>query len=424
MLKVKLIDESRENSPKRITIGIKRYVTPHYAQEIGTPNELQIAQETKRKFDLQNSSLHVIGLNKINEILTKRSQTLHKFIGSSGNMSLSRDYGLIIDPSFEYLLHKVKSEREEALNLNQLPKSIAKILKGDDYGSKISALMKSSEKVKIVDWAMTLPMEEYGALFPLPPSLPIQGTKSLEWSMEINRLGITTALDNGWHEAMFFNFDSSKCFREEILRPLLAFIKMNQNDVNTIVLKFARGIRPTEPLDMSAYFSFMEGLKNIRKDKAVILLNTDSFGFINMGLYFADIFAEPINGTLDKDIRRKKTKSLEKEYDPYRGFGRWLNPKDLLWWKSKSFKTLVKNNGHTPPCHCFECNDVDIMQMFNESYEYNRYRKRHAILVRNEQMEQLRQNMMDNNLRGAMFDKLKSTDMMHSQFSQYRGWFS
>jgi hypothetical protein len=425
MLKVNLFHKDKENPPKLIDFGKIKLTSPIYSQIIETSSELELAQKTKKDNNLQNSSLHVIGILDINRILTKKSATLHKFLGSSKEFKLDSHNGLIIDPQFEYLYHKVKSERKEFSQLNGIPKIFQDLLKGN-YKSKILTLMNSPEKIKLIEWAMTLPMEEFDALFPLPPSLPIKGMTSLEHSLEINRIGITTAKDNGWHESFFFNLDSQKCFSDEILRTIFEFIKLNENDANTIVIKLRNGIRPLTPYEMASFLNFCHSLNQLRKDKAVMLLNTDSFGLLGMGLGDVDILAEPLSGQLNKDIRNKKDEEAEDvdyKYDPEKVFGKWLNPKDLAWWKFKDLKVLVEHNKNKLPCTCRECTKVDLRKIFKDSFEYNLFRRRHTILFRDEQMEQIRHSMVQNNLRGAFFEKLNSNEMMYSPFVQYKGWF-
>jgi len=162
-------------------------------------------------------------------------------------------------------------------------------------------------------------------------------------------------------------------------------------------------------------------MDNMVEDKFVVLLNTDSFGYINSGLG-VDAFSEPIDGIINRDIRIKKTEE-EKPKDPFIGLGRYLNPKDLQWWKYKTLRKLIGNNNGHLPCNCYECRNVNKKTLTTRE-PWNNFRRRYCMLLRNEQLNELITNIEDYSVRGALFNKLSLENMGSSPFSLYKNWFS
>ncbi|MHA1238408.1 MAG: hypothetical protein ACTSSJ_04075 [Candidatus Odinarchaeia archaeon] len=54
---------------------------------------------------------------------------------------------------------------------------------------------------------------------------------------------------------------------------------------------------------------------------------------------------------------------------------------------------------------------------------WNDFRGKHAILVRYEQVEELKEDISIGDIRGALFSKLTSEGLMSSHYSLYKTWF-
>jgi len=412
-----LIRESGLASIKRLSVGSKVITTPSYSAEIRNWNDLRIIERAKPNHRLDNVGVVSVSVLDAKTILGQQARTLMMFTGTERENKIRSDSIILIDPSMEYFSHNVESERERFLTFDNLPS----FLRNSLYQDRISESDLSNEELsmKCMEWSMNQQMK-YGADLPLPPCFSITGMKSLARALEMNRRSQTYAKDNGWSRCAYFNIDSMKIFQsEECVSSMITALNVWEADV--IVLKFRGGLMPKEPIEMANYFTFFSKLNELDSRKTVILLNTDSFGYINLGLG-VDIFSEPMNGLIDKDVRPRPSRDGIR--DPYPTYGKYLNPLDLRWWKFSQLRSLFINNGNRLPCNCPICRSINPRFLAISPNDWNIPRREHCPICRNEQISELLVNIHDSNVKGAMFAKLASNEMSSSPLNIYKCWFS
>jgi hypothetical protein len=193
------------------------------------------------------------------------------------------------------------------------------------------------------------------------------------------------------------------------MKPEIVFYRVRNE-------KFADG---KSIIERTNYQAFIEGLNQYKiMNKAMtMMLNTDSMGFISLGMG-VDAYAEPISGIVNQDIRPRR-KNVEEEEITTQRFGRYFNPQDLLWWKFDAFDELYVNSEKVFPCECPEC-QVSKGGNLDNATKWNKFRRIHTVLARDKHVQELKESIKQSNVRGAMFDKVaKSKELI-----TVKGYFS
>ena len=411
-MKLEILLKTRNGlEQKAIKIDNKILYQYSYGSNIKTLRDLNLYRSKSSENFSNISILHLTLPNaiKIHHELRQKSLLM---LGKHSDAFDMIDNCILIEPSLEYLLYKTKSEREKLLEIKDLPESLRKILDSDSTMAQVSRLFKEDEQkeiTKIIEWSMQKTIR-LGASMPMPVCLPVGDERTLDWAFQTNRISQTIAGNNGWVESSFFNLDFSLFAYDDYLNVIAEFVK--QMEPSIIFLKI-RGcenlVSPDKMLERSNFYDFIQKIAG--EGKMVFLLNTDSLGFVGYGFDNPiDCFTEPLDGVLNPDIRRKRTEQKQPQDGYARKFGKYLNPKDFMWWKFRALNKLYTNQNKTLPCSCQECSLINGKEIVDH-ITWNIRRRKHVLNMRNTLIEEARQTLLDGTTRGSFFDRFSKSPL-------------
>lgn len=408
-----------ELTSERNTYEIKKELAgqkislPTYIPQLRAEKDLGVFREVNNIHSLKNVDIYQARILDSKEVISDRKADLKKHLGILPKNNPLKDKILILDPCFDYLVNNVASERRKMLSMKGIPEKVELVLKEDRSPSILFKNIKVGEKrtspiTKAIQWSINRQMD-FNASLPLNPCIPIEDEKTFKWALRTNKIGNAITKSSGYEGSVYFNIARTSVLeKDRILNSILHYIE--RQDMEYVFMKIRGLTNLDNHYQVKNYERLIRGIND--SDKTLFLLNTNSLGYISLGIG-AGAFSEPINGHVMVDQRYGSG-------PPSSNRGKYLHPKLLEWWSYKEMEKLLDNNGGKLPCSCPICKNYSKKSTKSPS-SWNEMRRKHAIVYRDKTISQLKENLAQGNLRGAMFDRL--TREHSSEFVHYADYF-
>ena len=369
---------------------------------------------------LKNTNVVCYPLTDAEQFKTTTEQTFFDISGGKIEIKYNKDILTIIDPKGEYLVSKVKSEREKFLAMKDLPAILKQIFSQNDISTLKSLLKETNEKLlsSIIEWYMKKEMM-LGSKIPISPSVPIKGNKTLKYATTMNRIGQTIQSDNEWQNTVYYLFEYSSFKNEELIKQTLKNLFLMKPDIfifNIRNYKFSNKKAKIERIILKSFFDGLNKLKQLY-GTTIIWLNADSLGYLSLGLC-VDIFVEPLDLNFNPDLRIQRREDLEDDTKKTAQdmLGIFFNPSDLTYLRGKEIYAWF-NNSNSFPCNCINCKSYENSKF--PFKEYNEFRRNHLLTMRDQHITELKEEIKTDKLKGAVVDRISQSN----EFSIFSSFF-
>ena len=410
------VQEISEKNPLRaeIQLGNKVLVAPFYGSIIRSNIDAECLRDLASTGILKNTQVICYNMGDAEKFKEILQRSIFEFTGQQLSFKPFSDFVLTIDPVGEYWQYNVASEVEKLLAISDLPDAVKAILSAKDTQRTklLKELMNDEARIAgVVEWYLKKSIG-YGSKTAIAPCLPIKGQATLKYALTTNRLAITTQEANEWQKTAYYLIDFAAFNDIGVLDSIINQIYSLTPNIIIFKIynsKFYEGDSVTQRNNLN---EFLQKLAVYRQtNKALTFgLNVDALGYHYLAQGLCG-FIEPISGNFNPDLRlRRKTVDLEEEKT--RSYlGRYPHPLKLVECDEEVMKSLAQNTGAPLPCHCTECSKYSSFP--NNKDIYNRMRRKHRVLVRDQFVDELNAAAINGTLRASMFDRLSESSKLN-----------
>jgi hypothetical protein len=358
-----------------------------------------------------------------NKIISKKEKisasTLRRYIsGSDEYLNFKDSVLLLVDPMTEVLYYKLSNLREAYGKVSNLPTEIKEFLDSkqptQDYYKLWRKIHSDGKIPKVVNWYLKYQSSlEADAILPPAPFLrPEGGLKMLEISLEINDRNQKLSEANGLDPAIYFllssslfKYDRNKENSDEILRRIIDFVE----DVENATFVFLKIIGYNELMksdDLMARRRVRDFLRALGvrckiNKSALFLLDTDSFGYVNV-INGVDGFVEPMDMQVELiKIRSSKTPPIR--------YGKIYLPEEMRYISYEEFVDRWRSNGRKIPNHTKFSRKIENLDFEKiDSSTWNRIRRIVLVDSRNYEIAEIHDAIVRGSTRGIVDKILRS----------------
>ena len=404
-----------ESNPLKVEVqlGNKILITPFYGSLIRSKIDAECLRDLASTGQLKHTQVVCYSLGDAEKFKGVMQKSIFEFTGQQLEYKPFAEFVLTIDPTGEYLQHNVSSEVEKLLAIVDLPQTVRDVLcaNGHDRTKMLKNVMTDESKIAgVVEWYLKKSIG-HGSKTAIPPCLPIKGQMTLKYAMAVNRLAVTTQEANEWQKAVYYLMDFGAFKDASITEAIIGQIYALTPNVVIFKINNQKFYESDSVVERANLNEFLQKLAAYRETHKALTfaINADAIGYHYLAQGLCG-FVEPISGNFNPDIRiRKKVVDLEEE-QVKSNLGRYPHPLKMIECDEAMMKTLAKNTGAPLPCHCLECSKYETFPQNKDVY--NRMRRKHRVLTRDQFIEELNVAATTRKLRASMFDRLSESSKL------------
>lgn len=411
---VKIKENQRTNQTRicEIKINNKTIITPTYIMNIRKDWELDLVCDSNvLKYNNINVVLYRLweayNVRKLREARNRQRTLFGNYVDENYRF-LKQNKLILIDPATEYFYF---SRNKDNLRLIQgtpiFLKEFIQNCNRENHSKFWRSLITGKNRINrtaLIDWYVKQQLQN-GADIIIPPSPLIDGKDEslIEYSWNINKLTksiseIVYKKPSSIYWLLNFPIFKSDEQIEKIIEKLYLDESDGDNHLSDIKITFIKiknydfNSNFIERDNLKKFLNEINKIQNLTEKSFFFLDSTDFLGLVTI-VKGADGFSEPLDCNV-REYYGSNSSNMK---------GRYYHPEIGTMIPFDNVKKILKNNQDHLPCHCESCNLVNSQNIDN--IDWNKIRRLHLLYIRNEQIQEIKDAIKNNSIRG-IFDKL------------------